>query len=76
MEAVYLVVYSLVFCIFVIPAGIEPTSKEPESFILSIKLRDLMATQKYKIILSFCPQYPKILQELFYPLNSLRKPSL
>jgi len=35
-----------------------------------------MATQKYKIILSFCPQYPKILQELFYPLNSLRKPSL
>ncbi|SBV96637.1 hypothetical protein KL86DYS1_11697 [uncultured Dysgonomonas sp.] len=35
-------------------AGIEPTAKEPESFILSIKLQGhSLATQKYKNILSF-----------------------
>lgn len=29
------------------PLGIEPRAKEPESFILSIKLRVLIRLQKY-----------------------------
>ena len=32
---------------FVNPLGIEPRAKEPESFILSIKLRVLFRLQKY-----------------------------
>ncbi len=32
-----------VVTLFVLPKGIEPLSKEPESFILSIELQELMA---------------------------------
>lgn len=57
-------IYSRYTCFFVTLAGIEPTAKEPESFILSIKLQGRLATQKYKIIPSFCIQSKIILQPL------------